>query len=331
VAARAQVAGRLVTLVEGPSPALELVTQQFVDTLTDGSPMEARSLIDAREILVQLQSRPAGRPRAETEDVRFPVGPTGFVRIRIVRPRDSAAPLPAIMHFHGGGWALGDPATHDRLTREVAVGVGAAVFFVDYDRSPETRFPVALEQAYAATLYVAEHASELRVDATRLAVMGENTGGTIAAAVTMMAKQQRGPKICLQVLLYPVMDANFHTRSYEAFADGPWLTRSAMQRFWDAYLPDLAARRAVMASPLNATLDELRDLPDALVCVAECDVLRDEGEAYARRLSDAGVRVTSVCYNGTIHDFILLNALADTPAARAAIAQAVNALRSVFD
>jgi acetyl esterase len=235
------------------------------------------------------------------------------------------------MHFHGGGWALGDCSTHDRLMREVAVGAGAVLFFVDYDRAPETQFPVALEQAYAAALYVAEHAPQLHVDATRLAVLGENTGGTIAAAVTMLAKQRRGPKLCLQVLIYPVTDANFHTRSYDAFADGPWLTRTAMRRFWDAYMPDASARRTVMASPLNATLDQLRDLPDALVCVAENDVLRDEGEAYARRLSDAGVRVTSARYNGTIHDFILLNALADTPAARGAIAQVISALRTAFE
>ncbi len=293
--------------------------------------MSTVSLDDARNGLVRMQSHPTGRPRAEAEDTSFPVGPTGSVRIRIIRPRQSVASPPALMHFHGGGWVLGDCSTHDRLIRELAVGVGAVLFFVDYDRAPEARFPVAVEQAYAATLYVARHARALNVDATRLAVLGDNTGGTIATAVTLLAKQRRGPHISLQVLFYPVTDANFDTGSYESFADGPWLTRQAMQRFWDAYLPDPATRRTALASPLRATLDELRDLPDALVCVAENDVLRDEGEAYARRLSDAGVRVTAVRYNGTIHDFVLLNALADTPAARSAIAQAVCALRAVFE
>lgn len=312
-------------------PVLELGTQHFVDTLGDGFLLRDRSLIDARELLVRMQSRPAGRPGVETEDTVFPVGPTGSVRLRIVRPRDSGGASPAIMHFHGGGWATGDVRTHDRLMRELAVGAGAVVFFLDYDRTPEAQFPVAIEQAYAATRYVAEHADMLRVDPTRLAVLGENAGGNLAAAVALLAKLRRGPQLCLQVLFCPVTDADFHTNSYATFADGPWLTRTAMQRFWDAYLPDVAARRTITASPLQATLEDLRDLPDALICVAENDVLRDEGEAYARRLSDAGVRVTSVCFNGTIHDFVLLNDLADTPAARGAIGLAICALRAVFE
>jgi len=143
----------------------------------------------------------------------------------------------------------------------------------------------------------------------------------------LMAKERRGPKIAFQALFYPVTDAGFDTPSYARFADGPWLTRHAMEWFWDAYLPDPTARKQPTATPLNASLDELAGLPDALVIVDENDVLRDEGEAYARKLSDAGVRVTSVRYNGTIHDFVMLNALADTPATRGAIAQAVGALR----
>ena len=149
----------------------------------------------------------------------------------------------------------------------------------------------------------------------------------MAAAVALMAKERRGPKIAFQALFYPVTDAGFDTPSYARFADGPWLTKLAMEWFWDAYLPDHTARKQPTATPLNASLDELAGLPDALVIVDENDVLRDEGEAYARKLSDAGVRVTSVRYNGTIHDFVMLNALADTPATRGAIAQAVGALR----
>ena len=146
----------------------------------------------------------------------------------------------------------------------------------------------------------------------------------------LLAKQRRGPKIDLQVLFYPVPDAKFDTPSYRRFTDGPWLTRRAMERFWDAYLPNVGLRRQVTATPLNASIEQLRNLPDTLILVAENDVLRDDGAAYARKLSDAGVRVTSVCYHGTIHDFLLLNALADTPAVRAAIAQTVFALRSTL-
>jgi acetyl esterase len=225
---------------------------------------------------------------------------------------------------------LGDKETHDRMTREIAVGANAAVMFVDYDRAPEAEYPVAIEQAYAATKYVAEHGPELGIDPARLAVIGDSVGGNMAAAVTLIAKGEGGPRIAFQVLFYPVTDADFETGSYHSFAEGPWLTRAAMEWFWNAYLPEIEARKQPTATPLNASLDQLKGLPDALVIVDENDVLRDEGEAYARKLSQAGVRVTSVRYNGTIHDFVLLNAIADTPPVRGAIQQANAALRAVL-
>jgi acetyl esterase len=311
-------------------PSLELHTQQFIDSLADAPPIYTLSAAAARSVLAQAQSIPVGKPSAQIEDITLPVGPTGSVPIRIFRPVGTAEVLPVVMYFHGGGWVLGDRDTHDRLVREIAVGVQAAVVFVDYARSPEARYPVAIEQAYAATRYVVDNSSDLRIDPLRLAVAGDSVGGNMAAAVTLMAKQRRGPKIVFQVLFYPVTDAGFDTSSYSQFADGPWLTKRAMEWFWDAYLPDPAARKQPTATPLNASLDQLAGLPEALVIVDENDVLRDEGEAYARKLSDAGVRVTSVRYNGTIHDFVMLNALADTPATRGAIAQAVGALRGAL-
>jgi acetyl esterase len=266
----------------------------------------------------------------QLEDTTFPVGPTGSVGIRIVRPLDAKGILPAVLHLHGGGWMLGDRNTHDRLTRELSVGAHAAVVFVDYDRSPEARYPTALEQAYAAMLYVVEHAKTLSVDPSRLAIFGDSAGGNLSAALTLVAKERHGPELALQVLFYPVTDASFDTVSYSTFADGPWLTKKAMQWFWDAYLPDVSVRMQPTASPLNATIEQLRGLPPALVAVAENDVLRDEGEAYARKLSLAGTPVTSVRYNGTVHDFMLLNALSETPAVRAGIAAASAALKTVF-
>jgi len=250
------------------------------------------------------------------------------VPVRIVRPPRAVGALPVVMYFHGGGWVMGDRDTHDRLVREIAVGVEAAVVFVDYARAPEARYPVAIEQAYAATCYVVDHSESLRIDPLRLAVAGDSVGGNMAAAVTLMAKERRRPKIGFQVLFYPVTDAGFDTASYARFADGPWLTKRAMEWFWDAYSPDPNARKHPTATPLNASLDQLAGLPEALVVVDENDVLRDESEAYARKLSNAGVRVTSTRYNGTIHDFVMLNALADTPAARGAIMQAVCALKT---
>ena len=315
---------------DADQPTLELHTQQFVDGLAGAPPMYSLSPDQARSVLVQVQSIPVGKPSAKIEDTAFPVGPTGSVPVRIVRPGGTVDVLPAVIYIHGGGWILGDRNTHDRLVREIAVGTGAAVVFVDYDRSPEARYPVAIEQAYAATRYVVDHGAELRIDPSRLAVAGDSVGGNMAAALTLMARERRGPKIVFQVLFYPVTDADFETASYTHFAKGPWLTKRAMQWFWDAYLPDPGARKQPTATPLNASLGELAGLPEALVIVDENDVLRDEGEAYARRLSDAGVRVTSIRYNGTIHDFVMLNALADTPATRGAIAQAVSALKTAL-
>ena len=311
-------------------PTLELHTQQFIDSLAGAPPIYTLSPVDARSVLARAQSIPVGKPSAQIEDIALPVGPTGSVPIRIVRPVGAAEALPAVVYIHGGGWVLGDRDTHDRLIREIAVGAQAAVVFVDYSRAPEARYPIAIEQAYAATRYVADNGANFHIDPLRLAVAGDSVGGNMAAAVTLMAAQRRGPKIAFQVLFYPVTDAGFDTPSYVRFADGPWLTRRAMEWFWDAYLPDPAARQQPTATPLNASLDQLAGLPEALVIVDENDVLRDEGEAYARKLSDAGVRVTSIRYNGTVHDFVMLNALADTPATRGAIAQAVGALRGAL-
>ena len=312
------------------APVLEPTTQKFIDALAGAPPIYTLSPGAARDVLAGAQAQPVAKLPAALEDTTFPVGPTGSVRIRIIRPQGVSGALPVVMHFHGGGWILGDKETHDRMSREIAAGAGAAVVFVDYDRSPEARYPAAIEQAYAATKYVAEHGRELDLDATRMAIVGDSVGGNMAAAVTLMAKERRGPRIALQVLLYPVTDADFDTGSYQTFADGPWLTRPAMEWFWNAYLPDVAARRQITATPLSASLEQLAGLPEALVIVDENDVLRDEGEAYARKLSQAGVRVTSVRYNGTIHDFVLLNALADTPAVRSALRQARDALRTAL-
>jgi acetyl esterase len=258
------------------------------------------------------------------------VGPTGEISIKIVRPPKTPSTLPVIMYFHGGGWILGSYNTHDRLVREIATGAQAAVVFVEYEPSPEAQYPVAIEQAYAATQHIADHGREFRFDSSRLAVVGDGVGGNMAAVVTLLAKQRGGPRIRYQVLFYPVTDANLDNGSYQKFAEGPWLTRAAIEWFWNAYAPDAEMRKKVTVSPLQATTQELAGLPPALVITDENDVLRDGGEAYAQKLIQAGVTVTAVRYLGTIHDFVMLNALAETPAARAAIAQANDALRKAL-
>lgn len=317
---------------QSAAPVLEPATQRFIDTLAanNAPPIYTLSPADARNVLAGAQAQPVQKQPAKIEDLVIEAGPTGKIALRIVRPERAIGALPVIMYFHGGGWVLGDRNTHDRLVREIANGAQAEVVFVDYDRSPEAKYPVPIEQAYAATRYVADHAREFNIDASRMAVAGDSVGGNMAAAVTLLAKERGGPKLRAQVLFYPVTDANFDDASYTQFANGPWLTRDAMKWFWDAYAPNAADRAKITASPLRASIEDLKGLPPALVITDENDVLRDEGEAYARKLTQAGVPVTSTRYNGTIHDFVMLNALADTPATRAAIAQANATLKAAL-
>lgn len=311
-------------------PVLEPTTQKFIDGLAGAKPIYTLSPQAARKVLLGAQSGPTELAAVSIEDRLLPVGPTGQTRIRVIRPEQVAGTLPVILYFHGAGWVMGDTKTHDRLVRELATGAKATVVFVDYERSPENRYPVAIEQDYAVTDYVAKHPKEFNVDASRLAIAGDSVGGNMAAVVSLLAKERKGPMIKAQLLFYPVTDAAMTDGSYQTFANGPWLTKPAMVWFWDAYLPNVEARKDVHVSPLNATPEQLKDLPSALVITAENDVLRDEGEDYARKLTVAGVTVTSARYNGTIHDFVMLNALADTPAARAAISQANTFLRNAF-
>ncbi len=257
-------------------------------------------------------------------------GPTGQVPVRIVRPAGVGGTLPVILYVHGAGWVFGDAHTHDRLVRELAVGAGAAVVFPEYDRSPEARYPVAVEQSYAAAQWVVAHGAEKGLDGSRLAVAGDSVGGNMAAALTLLAKERGDVRFAAQVLFYPVTDASFDTGSYHQFAEGYFLRRDAMQWFWDQYTTDPAQRAEITASPLRASLDQLAGLPPALVITAEADVLRDEGEAYANKLRAAGVPVTAVRYQGIIHDFVMLNALRETAAADAAIAQASAVLRAAL-
>lgn len=237
--------------------------------------------------------------------------------------------LPVIFHFHGGGWILGNKDTNERLDRELANAAQAVVVFVDYTPAPDAQYPVQNEQAYTALQWAIANAAGIGADPARVALVGDSAGGNMTAALTFMAKERGGPQIAAQVLFYPVTDANLDTGTYQRYADGSWATREAMRWFWDSYLPDRAQRAEITASPLQASVDQLRGLPPALIINGEHDVLRDEGEAYARKLSQAGVPVTQVRYGGTIHDFVLLNPITGTPR-RAAIAQAASYLRSVL-
>jgi acetyl esterase len=312
-------------------PVLDTQTQDFITSIAGLPPIYTLTPEAARNLISDAQkSAKVKLADVASEDRVLKVGPTGRTDIRVMRPAEAKGTLPAIVYIHGGGWVFGDRETHDRLIRELAVGANAAVIFVDYERSPESRFPVAVEQSYAVTAYVAEHAGEFGIDPKRLAIAGDSVGGNMTAVVALMAKERNGPAIAAQLLFYPVTDASMSMDSYEEFAEGPWLTKKAMAFFWERYLPDTSKRTDIHVSPLNAPVDALRGLPRTLLLVDENDVLRDEGEAYGRKLIEAGVKVTSLRYNGTIHDFMMLNAIAGTPPVRAAIGVANGYLRNVF-
>lgn len=312
---------------------LEPITKAFIEKINklDGTPLYELSPKEARKVLDDLQSTTeVAKLPADIDDRSIPVGPKGQVSIRIVRPKGNKEILPAILYCHGGGWVLGNKDTHDRLIREIANGANAAVVFVNYTPSPEAKFPIPIEEAYAALKYVAENGKSLGLDTSRIAIVGDSVGGNMAAAVTLLAKERGGPKIVYQVLFYPVTDANFDTSSYQQLGTDMWLTREAMKWFWNNYLPDAGARKQPTASPLQASIGELEGLPSALIIVGENDVLREEVEAYAHKLIEAGVSVTAVRYLATIHDFVMLNPLANTPATRSAISLANENLRRVF-
>lgn len=315
-----------------PAVVLEPAAQALSDALATagGPPLYTLSPEDARAVLDRAQAGDVALAPATIEERTIPVGPSGQVSITIVRPVGATAPLPVVVYIHGGGWILGNFGTHERLVRDLAARTGAAFVFVNYAPSPEARYPVAIEEAHAAATWVSGHGSEIGVDATRMAIAGDSVGGNMTAAVTLLAKQRGGPTFRLQALFYPVTNAAFDTASYAEFADGPWLTRKAMQWFWDAYAPDDAQRAEPTASPLRALLDQLAGLPPALLITDEADVLRDEGEAYGRKLRQAGVDVNALRVEGVFHDFMMLNALATTNATQLAIAAAARALKAAL-
>ncbi|MDH4652791.1 alpha/beta hydrolase [Pseudomonas sp. JS3066] len=311
------------------SPGVDHETQAFLEALEagDGKPLETLSPKDARAVLVGAQASvkvDLAGTRVEEKTIQADGQP---LKLTIVRPEGTKGELPVFMFFHGGGWVLGDYPTHARLIHDLVVNSGAVAVYVGYTPSPEARYPTAINQAYAATRWVAEHGKELGVDGRRLAVAGNSVGGNMAAVVALMAKEKGTPQLRAQVLLWPVTDASFETASYNQFAQGHFLTKPMMQWFWDNYTTDAKQRAEIHASPLRATPEQLKGLPPTLVQTAEFDVLRDEGEAYARKLNAAGVDVTAVRFNGMIHDYGLLNPLAHVPAVQAAMRQAGTELR----
>lgn len=309
-------------------PAPTAGVQAFLNVLNagDGKPMEQMTPQEARQVLIGAQ-KGVTLPSAQVAEKIITVNGQS-IKLKIVKPDNAAGTLPVFMFFHGGGWVLGDFPTHERLIRDLVRSSGAAAVYVDYTPSPEAHFPVAINQAYEATKWVAEHGQEIGVDGSRLGLVGNSVGGNMVASVALQAKQFNGPKIRYNVMLWPVTDANFDSTSYNQYENGYFLTKNMMKWFWDNYTTNASDRNNILASPLRATTEQLKGFPQTLIQTAELDVLRDEGEAFGRKLDAAGVPVTVTRYNGMIHDYGLLNPLSLEPTVRTALEQAGAALQN---
>ena len=310
-------------------PALSTEVKSFLRILNapGNKPVESLPPLEARKVLEGAQSA-FEVDLSGIEEFEKTITADGFtITLNVVRPHGSTGILPVFIFIHGGGWVLGDYPTHKRMVRDLVVLSGTSGVFINYTRTPDAVYPRAINEIYAATKWVAEHGHEIEVDGARLAVVGNSVGGNMTAVTALRAKKMGGPDIKLQIMMWPIVDANFETESYHLFGKERFLTTPLMKWMYDMYIADPEKRNDIYASPLNATIEQLQGLPPALIQVAENDVLRDGGEAYGRKLDQAGVKVTTVRYNGVIHDFGLLNGLAEIPQTRSLFLQAASELK----
>ena len=310
-------------------PRLSSGTKAFLKVLNSsgGPPLESLTPIQAREVLVQAQASVPGDLSGIEESERTIKADEYTIKLNTMRPEGIKGKLPVFIFIHGGGWVLGDYPTHKRMVRDLVVLTGFAGVFINYTRTPDARYPQQVNEIFAATKWISEHGEEFQVDGKNLAVVGNSVGGNMTAVTALKAKENGGPKIKLHIMMWPIVDASFDTESYKQFGEQRFLTTSLMKWMYDLYTTDPDQRREIYASPLQATVEQLKGLPPALIQVGESDILRDEGEAYGRKLDEAGVTVTTVRYNGMIHDFGLLNGLATEPAVRSLFLHAAAELK----
>lgn len=276
---------------------------------------------EARKVLDEAQDMYVYKCPAEIKRIPVETSKWGCVNVYFVIPANVTGLPHVIYYIHGGGWVLGNFHTHDKLVRELGTRTNSVVVFPEYSRSPEAEYPTAIEQCYEILCNLPTLLAQVncRANLATLTVAGDSVGGNMATVMTLMAKYRSGPKIHKQLMYYPVTDANFNTESYRMFATDYYLYRAGMIWFWDQYTKNRKARKQITAAPLCATLEELEGLPDAMILNGEADVLRSEGEAYAIKLRKANVDVTAIRYQAMIHDFVMLNALDQTKATRAAM------------
>lgn len=276
---------------------------------------------EGRMVLEKAQDSPVFIYPASTNTFRIDTGKWGTVLVHCIRPENISGIPNVIYYIHGAGWVFGSLHTHRKLVHELASRTNSILFFPEYSRSPEAKYPTAIEQCYFILGLLPELASRLHwdMDFSTLTVAGDSVGGNMATVMTLLSKYRQGPFIHKQVLYYPVTNACFDTPSYHEFATDYYLYREGMMWFWDQYTTSERDRNQITASPLRATLDQLSYLPDAIIINGEADVLRDEGEAYARKLRKAGVEVTALRVQAIIHDFVMLNSLDQTNGCRGAM------------
>ena len=309
-------------------PRIDPQVRSFLAKInTDPSPFWELPQPKPQEILTGLQSQTVVDMSGVTTTERTISQDGRTVKLYIMKPDRVSSNPGVVLFIHGGVWIVGNFENHQRLLRDIVVGSGQIGVFVEYTPLPQAKFPTQLEESYAALKWIAGHAQELGADGTRIAIAGNSVGGNMTAALALMTKDRGGPKISYQVLLIPATDASVDTRSYHEYGTDRFLSRAFMKYGWDLYAPDAKTRDNPYVSPLRASASELKGLPPALVITAENCPLRDEGEAYARKMKEAGISVDAVRYNGTIHDFVLLNALRHVPSTEAAIDQINEGLR----
>jgi len=310
-------------------PHLSRETKEFLKVLNSagGPPLETLSPLKARKVLSDAQASVKVDLSGITESEKT-ISTEGYkINLNIVRPEGAKGILPVFIFIHGGGWVLGDYPTHKRMVRDLVVLSGFAGVFVNYTPTPDMKYPTQINEIYSAAKWVAENGNEIQVDGKKLAVVGSSVGGNMTAVIALMAKVKGGPEIKLQIMMWPIVDADFETASYKQFGQDRFLTTTLMKWMYDLYTTDPKQRKEIYASPLQATVEQLKGLPPALIQVAENDILRDEGEAYGRKLDEAGVKVTTVRYNGMIHDFGMLNGLAEMQATRSLFVHAAAELK----
>lgn len=298
-------------------PHLNKETKEYLKVLNSGGkPVESLPVSDARNVLVDTQAAIKVDVSGIEETEKVILVDEHDIKLYIVRPEKAKGKLPVFIFIHGGGWVLGDYQTHKRLVRDLVVESGYACVFIEYSRSPEAKYPIALNECYAATKWVAEHGDEINVDGKRLAIVGNSAGGNMTIGTCLKAKDNKGPDIKCQILLWPYSDAGINTESFKKYGEERFLTKSLMIWMRDNYLSDKTQHDDIYVSPVRATTNQLKGLPSTLIEVAENDILRDAGEELGRKLDEAGVDVTTVRFNGVIHDWGLLNGYADLPSTR---------------